>query len=252
MITSLLFYPDKDFYDQPENYGYDYENIHIETAGKIKLHAWYLKSHEERGCVLYLHGNAGNISGRLYKMTGWVERGFSVLLLDYRGYGASQGKIEQGEDIVEDAEAGLHWLQDQKGWALEKTILFGESLGTHPAIRLAVRYKAKALILEAPYTAFTDLAPIHYPVIPRFLSENLLKNFAFKNIDYIVKIQTPLLIIHGTEDPTCPYPMGQKLFELAPEPKAFFTVEGGEHNNLPEVAQDEYWQKPFEFIIAEK
>lgn len=241
-LTSLIFFPDKKFYEKPEDYDLDYENAEIVTSDGAKLHGWFLKAAKPRGAVLNFHGNAGNISGRLYKMKGWVDRGFSVLLVDYRGYGKSSGQIRRQDDVVRDAEAALDWLKEK--FALSKIILYGESLGTHPAIRLAVENRAATVILEAPYTSFFDLVGIHYPAVPR----EWIRDFSFPNKDWIAKIKSPLFVLHGTLDETCPHSMSGDLFDLAPEPKAFFTIPNGHHNDLPMVAGEDFWEKPAEFV----
>ncbi len=227
MITSMIFFPEKVFYEKPEDYDFDWEDVSIQTTDGAKLFGWYLKAPQAHGTLLFLHGNAGNISGRLSKAKGWVERGYSVLLIDYRGYGQSEGEIQHEEDIVRDGTAALDWLLKKKGLPLSRIILYGESLGTYPAIRLAVQHSAVALVLEAPFTSFVALAKIHYAMLPGFLASTLLQDFAFRNSDWIEKIQTPLFILHGTGDEICPYEMGEQVFEKAPEPKGFLSIPGG-------------------------
>ncbi len=246
MISSMIFFPEKIFYEKPEAYGYQYENVSLKTSDQIQLHGWWIESPKKKqGALLYLHGNAGNISNRLYKVKGWVDRGFDVLLLDYRGYGQSKGQIKHQDDIVTDAHTALGWMQESKKVSAAKIIFYGESLGTYPAIRLGGENIAAAVILEAPFTSFLDLGRLHYP----FLPPQLIGNFVFPNKDYIGKLKAPLFILHGTQDEICPYTMSGELFEKAPEPKSFLSIPGGMHNNLPIAAGDDYWEKPYEFIL---
>lgn len=198
----------------------------------------------DKGTLLFFHGNAGNISGRLFKAKGWVDRGFSVLLVDYRGYGKSEGKIEHEEDVLTDARASWNYLTGVKKAEPSKIVLYGESLGTYPAIKLAGEHHGAALILEAPFISFLELAGVHYPFVPK----SLLKNFAFSNIGSIENVQCPVFILHGTKDEICPYAMAEKLFQHAPAPKEFFPVLGGGHNDLPERAGHDFWEKPYQFI----
>jgi len=248
MIASLIFFPDKTFYEQPQDYGFEFEEVSLQTSDGVQLHSWYLKAQDEKGVILFLHGNAGNISGRLHKAKGWIERGISVLLLDYRSYGKSTGKIQHEKDLVIDAQTGFKWLEETKKWDTSKIILYGESLGSNPAIHLAIQYKATTLILEAPYTSFVDLGKLHYSTFPGIMTDVLLRDFQFSNIDFIHKIQTPLFIFHGTRDETCPYEMGKELYEKAPEPKYFFSISDGTHNDLPTLAGEDYWEKPWKFV----
>ena len=249
MITSMIFFPEKAFYEKPEDYGFQWEDAGIRTSDGVNLHGWFLRAHSERGVILFLHGNAGNISGRLFKAQGWVERGFSVLLADYRGYGQSEGSIKQGEDIFLDAEAALDWLIQEKHFTLPRIIVYGESLGSHPAIRLAAKHRFASLVLEAPFTSFQDLAAKHYAMIPGMIAEKLLGDFKFPNMDYVGTLQSPVFIIHGTNDDICSYEMGKKLFEKAPEPKGFLSIPGGAHNDLPIAGGRDFWQKPYEFVL---
>ena len=244
MIPAMIFFPEKTFYEKPGDYGFDWEDAALQTSDGVSLHGWFLKSPENKGTLLFFHGNAGNISGRLFKAKGWVDRGFSVLLLDYRGYGQSEGQIAHEENLTRDAEAGLAWLRDTKKIPLSKIVFYGESIGTAPAIRLAVEHPAAAVILEAPFTSFAALARRHYPFVP----EMLLKDFKFPNIDRIAQIKAPLFILHGERDEICPYAMAGELFEKAPEPKTFFTIPSGMHNDLPMAAGNDYWEKPRQFI----
>ncbi len=240
----MMFFPETHFYEKPQDYHFDYEDVALTTEDDIQLHGWYLRAKEEKAVLLFLHGNAGNISNRLSKAKGWVDRGFSVLLLDYRGYGKSKGKILGEGDVIQDSEAALQWLMQDKKVPLRKLIFYGESLGTHPALQLGAAGEAAAVILEAPFTSFTELAKIHYPFIP----EMILKDFSFSNRDSIAKLKTPLFILHGTRDSICPYSMAEELFKKAPNPKEFLSVPNGDHNDLPISAGEDYWEKPVRFI----
>ena len=245
LLTSLIFFPDKTFYETPEQYGLAWEDVYVQTQDGVKLHGWYLEAKQAKGTVLFFHGNAGNISSRLFKAKGWADRGFSVFLIDYRGYGKSEGKIEHEKDVLEDAQAAFKWVTETKKNSLTKIVLYGESLGTNPAIRLAAEHQVGAVILEAPFTTFYDLAHTHYPFVPKML----LKDFEFSNIDRIQDIKAPLFMLHGTRDEICSYQMGETLFQKAPEPKEFFTIPDGGHNDLPNVAGSDFWEKPYRFIL---
>lgn len=244
MIESMIFFPDKTFSEKPEDYGFVYEDVSLESDKGICLHGWYLRADQEKGTILFFHGNAGNISHRLFKVKGWIERGFSVFLLDYRSYGKSEGKVTHEQDILNDANAAFNWLHNTKQIPLSKIIFYGESLGTWPAIRLGSEYQVAAVILEAPFTSFVDLAHVHYPMVPGMF----LKNFAFHNLEYVANLKAPIFILHGTDDEICPFMMGQKLFEKAPQPKEFYAIPGGHHNDLPMIAADSFWQKPAQFL----
>jgi alpha-beta hydrolase superfamily lysophospholipase len=252
MITSMIFFPDGTFYEKPEDYHFQYEEVSLTTEDRASLFGWYLNAQgEERGTVLFLHGNAGNVSHRLFKAQGWVSHGFSVFLVDYRGYGKSRGSIHHQKDLLKDAQASLEWLRRDKHLVNAKIILYGESLGTWPAVQFAAQDHFAAVILEAPFTSFPELAKKHYAFVPQPIIQLLLKDFTFSNIQTVGKLKTPLFIMHGTHDQICQYEMGLEIFEKAPEPKEFYSVQGGDHNDLPVAAGEEYWKKPLRFVLKQ-
>lgn len=246
VITSLLFFPEEEFYAKPEDFGLAYEDLSLITADKVKLHGWFLPAENAVHTLLFFHGNAGNISGRLFKAEGWVKRGVSVLLFDYRGYGKSQGDIETEADLYQDAEAALAWLIQEKKIPVENILLYGESLGSVPAADLAARYNVKGLILEVPFTSLAEIAKVHYPWVP----VSLLKDFTLRNIDKIPLVKSPVFITHGTDDEVCPYWMGEKLYQAATSRKKFVRVGGGAHNNLQDIQGKDFFDEPYDFFFA--
>lgn len=252
MIESLIFFPEKVLYEKPEDYGFRYEEVTVSTQDKVDIFGWFIHgspSGEKNSVLLFFHGNAGNISNRLYKIKGWVDRGFDVFLIDYRGYGRSKGTIRHSEDVLKDAAAAFEWLTEKsKGGsrtAPTSIILYGESLGTYPAIRLAAEHPVAALILEAPFTSLYEVAKTHYP----FVIRPLMQPFEFSNMEHIGKVRSPVFILHGNQDEICPYAMAGELFERAPEPKGFLSIPNGRYNDLPMVAGDDFYEKPYEFIL---
>ncbi len=247
MVTSFLFFPEKNFYEFPKDYGLVEEAVFLATADGLRLHGWFFEASPSRATLLFFHGNAGNISGRLAKAKGWIERGVSVFLIDYRGYGQSEGNIEKGADLLEDARGSLAWLEKEKRVPSERIILYGESVGSYPAIALATEKKFAGLVLEAPFTTLLALARVHYGWVP----EMLLRDFPMKNEDAISEVKTPVFILHGDQDEVSPVKFGERLYELAPSPKELYVVQGGHHNDLPEVAETAYFEYPYRFLARE-
>ncbi len=246
----MIFFPEKDFYETPEDYDCVYENVYLQAEDGVPLFGWFLTAAgpAAKGTLLFTHGNAGNISSRLYKATGWIKRGFSVFLIDYRGYGKSGGTVQNSKDILRDAQAGLKWLREEKKLPLSEIILYGESLGTYPAIRLGAENRVLSVVLEAPFTSFLDLAGIHYPYVPKAL----MRDFEFENEKYVSDLQSPVFILHGKQDEICPYTMSETLFQKAPEPKELFCVRSGTHNDLAASAGEDFWRRPCEFLMRNK
>ena len=244
MITSFLFFPDKDFWQRPEDYGLSYEDVSAVTSDGVRLHGWYLPAWPSHATVVMFHGNAGNISHRLFKTAPLVKEGISFLLIDYRGFGRSEGEIGKGEDLFSDGRAALDWLQKEKGVAPSGVFLFGESIGSAPALQLASELPVKGVILESPFTTLKELARKHYPFAPSLL----LGSFAFDNLSNIQKMKAPLLIIHGKADEICPFRMGETLFESASGAKEIFVIPSGGHNDLVDVAGPEYFSRIRRFV----
>lgn len=245
MIASMIFFPVRDFSLKPENIGLAAEDVFVKTEDGIKLHGWFLPAQNSEACLLLFHGNADNISIRLPMAKAWVNRSVSVLLLDYRGYGKSEGNIHSSSDLIKDAKAGLDWLKNTKHYSPSHIVLYGESIGSVPAVELAGQEAFKAVILEAPFTSLKDMAKLLYGMAPDFI----LKGFEMNNEEKIAHLKCPVLILQGTEDEVVPPSMGQRLFQKAPEPKSFFGIKGGHHNDLAEIAGEEYYAKPYEFAF---
>jgi len=244
MIASMMFFPEKGFLDTPENHNLQWRDVTVETSDQVQLHGWYLKAPQEKGVLLFFHGNAGNISHRIFKTKQWLERGISVVLTDYRGYGKSEGKIKVAKDILTDGEAFFNWLTQNEKVPLSKIILYGESIGSAPALWLAAREKVAAVILEAPFSTLHELARTHYPFVPKAI----LKDFALDNLEMVQNLKSPLFIIHGEQDTICPIKMGQAVLEKAPGAKEMYAVGQGGHNDLPMTGGPDFWDKPYQFI----
>ncbi|OGX05001.1 MAG: hypothetical protein A3G87_10395 [Omnitrophica bacterium RIFCSPLOWO2_12_FULL_50_11] len=248
LVASMIFFPTREYIAQPEDYDLAYEDAWPRTEDNVRIHGWFFGADGASLCLIFFHGNATNISGVLPYAKEWVRRGISVLLLDYRGYGQGEGSIKAGTDIFWDAEAGVEWLRIEKGFAPSQIILYGQSIGAAPAIELAAREKFRAAVLEAPFTSIEDLGRTHYGFAPVFL----LKDFSYENEPKMSQIKSPLFILHGTEDEVCPFWMGKRLFELAPEPKEFLEIQGARHNDLLFVAGSDAFDRPFQFVSKER
>jgi len=245
MIASFIFFPTQPYSVLPASLGLQSETVTTTTADHVKISGWFLPSPESKGVIYFLHGNAGNISDRLFKAEEWIRRGFSVFLLDYRGYGKSEGKITGEKDLYLDAEAGIHWLLKEKSIQRSNIILYGESIGASPAIHLAIKQAYRGIILEAPFTSVAQIAKRHYPMVP----SAWLSAFRFDNLEKISHLKAPLMIIHGASDEICPVEMGKQLFDAAPQPKEFFEIKNGTHNELPFQAGEDFYNRPVQFLL---
>ncbi len=209
----------------PDSIGLAYEDVELVTDDGIKLHAWFVPASEARGTVLFFHGNAGNISHRLDSLKIFHDLKLSTLIIDYRGYGRSEGKpSEQG--TYRDADAAWRYLTVQRGIAASRIILFGRSFGGAIASYLASRRKSAGLIIESGFISVPDLAAKVYPWLPA----RQLARFNYPTREYVKAAGLPVLIIHSRQDEIIPFSQGQSLFAGAREPKGFLELRGG-HND---------------------
>jgi fermentation-respiration switch protein FrsA (DUF1100 family) len=222
----FTYFPDRTRYD-PASVGLpDFEEIQIETADGLSLIAWYKAAAEGRPTILLFQGNAGNIANRNFKARAFADRGYGMLMPNYRGYGGSDGSPSEA-GLQEDGRAAVRYLADA-GVPPEEIVLYGESLGSGVSVALAESIDVAALVLEAPYTSLPDVASSAYPWLPvRFLMKD-----RFASIESIGKVKAPLLVVHGSEDEVIPVALGQELFEAANEPKRLVIISGAHHNDI--------------------
>ena len=203
----------------------DMQRIELFTEDNIVLNAWYKPAAPHKPTLIIFHGNAGHIGARMPLARQLIQQKFGVLLLEYRGYGGNAGHpTEQG--LYQDARTGMMFLKKQHV-PLEHIVLYGESLGTGVATKMAEEYPgACALILQSPYTNLSDLGRYHYPWIP------LSPWDKFDSLSRIKSIHMPLLALHGTQDRVIPYSHGRALFEAANQPKQWVSLTKRGHGGL--------------------
>lgn len=223
---ALLYFPSDRLPTPAEIGATDYQVVQLTTVDGLVLTAWYAPARDGRATIVYLHGNAGNIAGRVPKLRPFRAAGYGVLLVGYRGYGGNPGTPSEA-GLLADGAAGLAFLADA-GVASDEMVLFGESLGAAMAVQLAADRQVAALILEAPFTSIIDAGSYHYP----FLPVETLAEDRFESIRHIAKVTAPVLIVHGERDRVVPVAQGRRLLAAASEPKrgAFLPLAG--HNNL--------------------
>jgi hypothetical protein len=211
------------------------EDRWITTADGVRLHAWWIAAAAESPATLFLHGNAGNVTYRGHHAMEIVRAGSSLLVLDYRGYGKSESSPSE-EGLYADADAAYESLV-RAGFAAEQIILHGESLGSAVAVDLAVRRGCRGVILEAPLASASKMAGVVLPLLGPLLVSG------FDTEATIPRLRAPLLVIQGDRDEVVPYSQGQAVFKAAPQPKQFWTIRGGGHNNIVAAGGTEYAER---------
>ncbi len=202
------------------------EEIALQSRDGDELTSWFARPPAGQPVVLVLHGNAGAVQHRGYRVRELAEVGYGTFLVGYPGFGGNAG--EPGEEsLVAVAHKAYEYLRAE-GYTASDIIIWGESIGTAVAVQLAAKVDARTLILEAPMSSVADVAKEHYPLL---FARMFLKD-KFLSTDYIDRINMPLLVMHGDKDRVIPIEMGRKLFEHASQPKSFVVLEGAGHNNL--------------------
>jgi hypothetical protein len=221
--NSLIFQP------QPATYSDTSEILKLKSANGELISAVYLPNDAAKYTILYSHGNAEDLGDMLPVIQEIQAMGFAVLSYDYQGYGTSGGQPTVSKSY-QDIDAAYHYLTETLGIAPNQIIIYGRSVGGGPSVDLAARQPVAGLILESTFvSAFRALTQV--PLYPFDKFENLAK---------IKQVNSPVLVMHGTEDEVVRFWHGQALFAAAQEPKLSLWVEGAGHNEVMWVAGDRY------------
>lgn len=228
------------------------EDAWMETADGTRVHGWYAvpfgreatppEPVGHRQVVLFFHGNAGNLADRYELVLKLLELGVRVLIIDYPGYGRSEGTPDE-KALYASGRAAWEYLVGTRGYEPSQIVLLGKSLGGAPATKLATEVSAGGVILQSTFTSVPDMAKRSFPFLPRFLVRTRMNN-----LKRVREIEEPKLFIHSPSDEIIPYEMGRRLFEAAPEPRRFHKVEGAGHNETEWVGGEAYWNAIDRFL----
>ncbi len=202
-------------------------DVRVTTEDGLDLRGWWLPvdSATPAAAVVLFHGNAGHFGHRLEKARVLREAGYAVLLVGYRGYGGNPGRPNEA-GLYADARAFLTWVR-QQGVNPLRTLLYGESLGSGVAVRMAAERRVGAVVLEAPFTRLADVGAHHYPWLP----VRLLLHDRFDNLASIGAVEEPILVIHGEADAVVPVAQGRALVAAARSGTGVF-LPGVAHNTV--------------------
>jgi fermentation-respiration switch protein FrsA (DUF1100 family) len=222
----LMYFPDRER-TQPAEVGLVgvAERV-LNTPDGERVIAWYGRARPGRPTLLYFHGNGGSLAIRAPRIARFMDEGWGVYMMTYRGYGGSSGSPSETANVA-DARLAYHALI-KEGVSPESIIVYGESLGSGIAVRIAAELPVAGVILDAPYTSIVDVAAQAYP----FLPVRLFLIDRYETTRYIGGLKAPLLILHGAHDRVVPEAMGRELARLAPEPKRLVVFPNGNHSNL--------------------
>ena len=228
------------------------------SADAQHIHAWWWPAENANApVVLYLHGTRWSLTGQVFRLEQLRDFGFSVLAIDYRGFGKSDGDLPSEKTVYEDAHAAWNWLVTQQPDPARRFI-YGHSLGGAVAVDLAASLsendapspkapaaapqrsiQAGGLIIESTFTTLADMArEVTYSWVP----VGLLLSQKFDSMSKMAKVKMPVLVVHGAADRYVPSRFSQQLYDVATAPKKLLLVEGGSHNNSMRAGADQYRQ----------
>ena len=248
--SSLIFYPSNEFISSPAQDGIEHEEIFIKTSDGEKLHGYFFPAPVKAGfkpaskTVIYLHGNAQNVSA-WYPAPVEIQKHIPVnfLLVDYRGYGQSTGKPSI-EGVITDAQAMYQYLIS-RDYKPENISVYGRSIGGAIGLEVAKREKIKSIVVQSSFTSLKEIAKELFPFIPN----GLVKNDLWNSQEIIKKINIPVLISHGDKDEIVPVSHSYKLYELANEPKKLIILKDATHNDISNYFTEKYFNTLKELFI---
>ncbi|PSB04826.1 alpha/beta hydrolase [Merismopedia glauca] len=244
--SKLIFIPSQVIETTPATFKLPYQEIWLpvkNSRGEVeKMHGWWLPSSQPNAKVLlYLHGNGLNIGANVAHANRFHKLGFSVLLMDYRGYGRSEGGFPTEASVYEDAATMWDYLVNQQRISPQNIFIYGHSLGGAIAVDLAAKHpNAAALIVESSFASIRKM--VDYQPQYRFFPIDLILRNKFDSVTKVRSLKMPVLFFHGTVDTTIPYQMSEQLFAAAPEPKRLLLIPKAGHSNLADIAGKTYLQ----------
>ena len=228
------------------------DDVELRTSDGVALHGWYcapvrrddetLQPVPAPFVILWFHGNAGNITHRYEGISSLVTLPADVFIIDYRGYGKSEGTPSE-TGLYRDADAAWSYLTETRGVSPGQIVLLGKSLGAAVAIDLATRVHPGALIVESGFTSAPDMARRILPLVPTFALRTRMDS-----ISKIGRVSCPVLFIHSRDDEVIPFGLGRRLYEAAGEPKRFHELRGLGHNDLYPQAGQGYLEAIGDFL----
>jgi uncharacterized protein len=204
---SFLYFPNEDNYLTNETIKFNNEVVSINSTNEIALKSWFYNNNPGEKFILFLHGNAGTLKSRIYKLNAFSDLGLNFLAITWRGFSGNHG-LPSEKGLYDDAISAVKWL-NSNGIKSEDIIIYGESLGTAIAIEISQGSNYAGVILESPFTSIISMGKLKFPYLP---IELILKD-KFESINKTLNINIPSLVLHGKDDTLVPFYMGQEIFD---------------------------------------
>lgn len=224
---NLIFFPERLPKSYPFNFDQNFEEINVKSNDGVLLNGLLFKADTAKGLVFYLHGNAGSLSSWGDAAKTYTGLKYDVFMLDYRGYGKSEGSIHGQEQLFRDTQTVYDELK--KKYSEDKIVVLGYSLGTGLATKLASTNKPRLLILQAPFFSLTDMMKHTFPIIPTFILK-----YKLESTEYLQDCKMPIVIFHGNRDEVIYYDSSLKLEKQFKTSDTLITLEGQGHNGITE------------------
>lgn len=224
-------YPSGDW-DAPTRAGVAYEDVWLTTGDGVRVHGWWLPApggdanSGSRWTVLFFHGNAGNLSGRFFWTRALARLPADVFIIDYRGYGRSEGSPDE-DGVYQDADAAWRHLVEERKVPPERLVLYGNSLGGGVASWLATHRACGALVLANTFTSIPEMASRQLPFVPRALVRTQMNTR-----ERLGELEVPVFILHSRGDRMIPVKMARENLAAANEPKRLLELDGADHNEV--------------------
>ncbi|NII27191.1 alpha/beta hydrolase [Pseudoflavitalea sp. X16] len=227
----LIFFPEKLSKDHRFRFDQPFQEMSFTMKDGKLVNGVLFKADSSRGLIFYLHGNAGSLDGWGEVATFYTDAGYDLFMLDYRGYGKSEGVISSQNQFYSDVQSVYDSIKT--AYQEDSIIILGYSIGTGAATRLASRRKARMLLLQAPYYSLTHMMRSHYPFLPPFLLK-----YKFETNQFLPQCKMPVVLFHGDADEVISYESSVKLSKLFKEKDTLITLQGAGHNGMSE--RDDY------------
>lgn len=222
-----MLYRARTDYESPAQTGLTgVSEVHLTTEDGVKIMAWHSPAPAGAPTIVYFHGNGGAVHRFKGLMRRIQKASYGAVFVSYRGYPGSDG-FPTEDGLYSDGRAAIAWLESQ-GVPATSIFLYGHSLGSGVAVKLASERNFGGVILEAPYTSTVDVAVMRMPVLP----VGWLMSDRFESLSRIKDVHSPIYIMHGGSDFAIPQRMGRALFEAANEPKVGFFPADADHLDL--------------------
>lgn len=221
----LIFYPEKLNKDFKFSFDQKFEELNIKMKDGKSLNGLLFTSDSSKGLIFYLHGNAGSLQSWGGVARTYTALNYDVFILDYRGFGKSEGAISSQGQLFGDVQIAYNEMK--KKYQEDHIIILGYSIGTGPATKIASVNHPKLLILQAPYYNLTDMMKHNYPIIP-----TILLKYKFETNEYLKDCKMPVVIFHGKQDEVIYYGSSLKLKEQFKKADTLITLDKQGHNSI--------------------